>query len=62
MGVRYGNLGIATAANPRIETGGLCGESKASILDMAGKYASESIARYAVFPSGLHALRTVQCS
>ncbi|GBR54529.1 D-alanine--D-alanine ligase [Neokomagataea thailandica NBRC 106555] len=55
MGVRYGNLGIATAANPRIETGGLCGESKASILDMAGKYASESIARYAVFPSGLHA-------
>lgn len=55
MGLRYRHLGIATAANPRIETGGLCGESKSSILDMAGPHAAHAIASYAIFPSGPHA-------
>ncbi|GBR47891.1 ATP-grasp domain-containing protein [Neokomagataea thailandica] len=57
MGLRYRHLGIATAANPRIETGGLCGESKSSILNMAGQHATRAIAPYAVFPSGPHAYR-----
>nr|WP_294916761.1 D-alanine--D-alanine ligase [uncultured Neokomagataea sp.] len=57
MGLRYRHLGIATAANPRIETGGLCGESKSAILNMAGPHASRAIAPYAVFPSGPHAYR-----
>jgi hypothetical protein len=33
LGLRYGSLTLLTAANPRIATGGLCGESKTSILD-----------------------------
>lgn len=32
LGVRYGDFSLPTAANPRITTGGLCGESKLSIL------------------------------
>jgi len=32
LGLRYGDFSLPTAANPRIETGGLCGESKLSIL------------------------------
>ncbi|MFT9216834.1 MAG: D-alanine--D-alanine ligase, partial [Acetobacter malorum] len=35
LGIRYGDFSTPTAANPRIETGGLCGESKSGILDMA---------------------------
>ncbi|MEN3175553.1 ATP-grasp domain-containing protein [Gluconobacter sp. OJA] len=56
MGLKYRDLSIPTAANPRIETGGLCGESKSSILDMAGPIAQEAIAPYAVFASGMGAL------
>ncbi|MBS1050887.1 ATP-grasp domain-containing protein [Gluconobacter japonicus] len=52
MGLKYRDLSIPTAANPRIETGGLCGESKSSILDMAGPVAKGAIAPYAVFESG----------
>ncbi len=33
LGLRYGDFSLPTAANPRISTGGLCGESKLSILD-----------------------------
>ena len=32
LGLRYGDFSLPTAANPRITTGGLCGESKLSIL------------------------------
>ena len=33
LGLRYGDLSLPTAANPHIEVGGLCGESKREILD-----------------------------
>ena len=36
LGVRYGDFSLPTAANPRITTGGLCGESKLSILSQIG--------------------------
>ncbi len=32
LGLRYGDFSLPTAANPTITTGGLCGESKLSIL------------------------------
>jgi hypothetical protein len=32
LGVRYGDFSLPTAANPRITTGGLCGESKLEIF------------------------------
>jgi hypothetical protein len=32
LGLRYGDFSLPSAANPRITTGGLCGESKLSIL------------------------------
>lgn len=52
MGIRYGDFSVPTAANPRIETGGLCGESKSAILDMAGQIAKPWIAAYATFTTG----------
>ncbi len=36
LGLRYGDMSLPTAANPRITAGGLCGESKISILDQVG--------------------------
>ncbi|UMM63346.1 hypothetical protein DM15PD_03040 [Aristophania vespae] len=57
MGLKYRDLSIATAANPRIETGGLCGESKSSILDDAGPVAKSAIAPYVIFQSGSLAFR-----
>ena len=36
LGVRYGDFSLPTAANPGITTGGLCGESKMSILSRVG--------------------------
>lgn len=57
MGIRYGDLSVATAANPRIETGGLCGESKSSILDMGGPTAQAAIAPYRVFHNDRNALK-----
>ncbi len=52
LGLRYGDLSLPTAANPRISTGGLCGESKSSILDQAGPAAKAWIARYSRFRTG----------
>ena len=37
LGLRYGDFSLPTAANPQITTGGLCGESKLSILDQVGR-------------------------
>lgn len=51
-GIQFGDLSIASAANPRIETGGLCGESKAGILGQAGAAARRWIAPYALFTTG----------
>lgn len=52
MGLRHGDLSLPTAANPRIETGGLCGESKTDILDMAGDIARRWIAPYTTIFTG----------
>jgi hypothetical protein len=44
LGVRYGDFSLPTAANPRITTGGLCGESKLSILSQIGPAARDLVA------------------
>ena len=52
LGIRYRDFSLPSAANPRITTGGLCGESKSSILDQAGAIAAPWIARYRRFRTG----------
>ena len=44
LGVRYGDFSLPTAANPYITTGGLCGESKLSILSQVGPQARALVA------------------
>jgi hypothetical protein len=44
LGLRYGDLSTATAANPHITTGGLCGESKLSILQQVGEAGLDMVA------------------
>ncbi|HEX2942812.1 MAG TPA: D-alanine--D-alanine ligase, partial [Rhodopila sp.] len=44
LGLRYGDFSLPTAANPRITTGGLCGESKLSILCQVGPDAVDMVA------------------
>jgi hypothetical protein len=44
LGLRYGDFSLPTAANPRITTGGLCGESKLSILAQIGPQAADLVA------------------
>ncbi len=52
LGLRHGSMTLPTTANPRIETGGLCGESKTSILDLVTGPARSLIAPYATFVTG----------
>jgi hypothetical protein len=52
LGLRYGDFSLPTAANPRITTGGLCGESKASILALAGPGARKWIAPWTTMVTG----------
>jgi hypothetical protein len=44
LGLRYGDFSLPTAANPTITTGGLCGESKLSILVQIGPAAQSLVA------------------
>ena len=44
LGLRYRDFSLPTAANPRITTGGLCGESKLSILEQVGPGAEDLVA------------------
>jgi hypothetical protein len=46
LGLRWGDLSLPTAANPHIETGGLCGESKTAILDQVAEPARAMLAPY----------------
>ena len=46
LGLRHGNFMLPTAANPTIEAGGLCGESKLAILDQVLEPARSVLARY----------------
>lgn len=52
LGCRYGNWTLPTAANPHIESGGLCGESKTSILDQVAAPARDWVAPYATMVTG----------
>lgn len=52
LGLRYGDFSLPSAANPRIRTGGLCGESKSSVLDLAGIEARRWIAPYIKLRTG----------
>ena len=52
MGLRHRSFSLPTAANPRVETGGLCGERKTTILDQAGPDAAGWIAPYIVLTTG----------
>ena len=47
LGLRYGSFSLPTAANPNIALGGLCGESKRSILDQVAPAQRGLLARYA---------------
>ena len=48
LGLRYGDFSLPTAANPRILAGGLCGETKSSILDLVAPAARHWLAPYVV--------------
>ncbi len=52
LGLRHLNWTLPTAANPRIEAGGLCGESKVGILGQAGPDATPWIARFRAIETG----------
>jgi hypothetical protein len=52
LGLWYRDFSLPTAANPRISTGGLCGERKSSILDLAETDARGAIAAYTVMETG----------
>ena len=52
LGARYRSLCLPTAANPNVETGGLCGESKSSILDQVPTSQRHWIADYVKFVVG----------
>lgn len=52
--IRYGSITLPTLANPRIDAGGLCGESKNSILDLAGPTARQWIANFAAVTTSGH--------
>ncbi len=53
FGLRFGDMSLPTAANPLIDTGGLCGESKSEILTLAGPEAREWIAPWFTFDAGI---------
>ena len=44
--LRYGSITLPSLANPRINAGGICGESKNAILDLAGPTARAWVANY----------------
>ncbi len=52
LGLWHRDFSVPTAANPRITTGGLCGESKSAILDLAGGPARDWIAPYTTMVTG----------
>lgn len=52
LGLRHGDFTLPTAANPRIEAGGLCGESKTAILDQLAPEARHWVAPYTTLRTG----------
>jgi hypothetical protein len=53
--LRYRSLTLPALTNPRIEAGGICGESKNDILDLAGPIARDAIAPYVGITTQAHA-------
>ncbi len=49
LGLRYRDFSLPSAANPGILTGGLCGESKSAVLDLAGDHARSLVAPWTSF-------------
>ncbi len=65
LGLRHGDLSLPTAANPHITTGGLCGESKMSILAQVGVAARDLIAPacgVVAQPDGVAAVETAMAA
>ncbi|GBQ20454.1 ATP-grasp domain-containing protein [Acidiphilium acidophilum] len=52
--IRHRSLTLPALTNPRIEAGGICGESKNDILDLAGPEAQRWIAPYAGITTQAH--------
>ncbi|MDD2705656.1 MAG: D-alanine--D-alanine ligase [Acidocella sp.] len=52
--IRYGSITLPALANPRIDAGGICGESKNAILDLAGPVARPWIADFAALVTSGH--------
>lgn len=52
--IQYRSITLPTLANPRINAGGLCGESKNAILDLAGPNARPWVADYLSFTTSGH--------
>jgi hypothetical protein len=48
QGVRHGSLTLPTAANPRMEFGGMCGDSKSHLWEQISGEARERLAPYVV--------------
>jgi hypothetical protein len=53
--IRYGSVTLPALANPRIDAGGICGESKNDILGLAGPIARAWIAPFAPMTTSGHA-------
>ena len=53
--IRHGSATLPSLANPSIAAGGICGESKNEILDLAGKVARPWVADYAAMTTLAHA-------
>ncbi len=60
LGLRHGDFSLPTAANPRITTGGLCGESKLSILEQVAPDAQHLIAPACGVAAELDAIATAE--
>jgi hypothetical protein len=52
LGLRHGDFSLPSAANPHITTGGLCGESKTSILDQISGEERRWVAPYGTLVTG----------
>ncbi len=62
LGLRHRSFSLPTAANPRITTGGLCGESKTAILDQLRGTAREWIASYTTLVTGADDAERARCA
>ena len=61
-GICAGDMSLPTAANPGIETGGLCGESKSAILDSVREASRRLIAPYLTFVTGAGDMAEAECA